>query len=53
MIFSMQAMTYQQKLEYAKILQKMHNIYVVKENLFFAHQNKKNRTKKPIKKQKT
>ena len=36
----MQAMTSQQKLEYAKILQKMHNIYIVKENLYFTHKNK-------------
>lgn len=36
----MQTMTSQQKLEYAKILQKMHNIYIIKENLYFTHQNK-------------
>lgn len=36
----MQAMTSQQKLEYAKILQKIHNIYIVKENLYFTHKNK-------------
>lgn len=36
----MQTMTSQQKLEYAKTLQKIYNLYIIKENLYFAHQNK-------------